>query len=216
MKSCRSNKNCRCDRKSTKKDRKICPEKCNITILTKCGTPKLKYLRGSASPTIKNNEFLEAFPYVGIEGPLSKSFDKPTGEFKARDNGIYEFVYYLTWQNQENGDKRNDGERLCQLRRTFATPRIENSFIGQYHTVPSQNVGLSPFFTLMSFSTTLKMEKGDTVQLAIYQNNSDEDDIIAFIEFHFLLKSKLCDQVKTNNQVLAELDQTNCPRQNTT
>lgn len=212
MKSHCSNKKCHCNRKSSKN----CQEKCNITILTKCETPKLEYLRGSASPTIKNNEFLESFPYVGVRGPLKESFDGPSGEFTALRKGIYGFVYHVTFQNQENGDKRNDGERLCQLRRTFATPRVENSFIGQYHSVPSQNVGLNPFFTLMSISTTLEMEKGDTVQLAIYQNNSDEDGIIAFIEFHFLLKSELCDQIKEHNQVLAELDQTNCPRQNKT
>lgn len=212
MKSHCSNKKCHCNRKSSKD----VGEKCNITILTKGGTPKLKYLRGSASPTIKNNEFLESFPYVGIKGPLKDSFNGPSGKFTAKDRGIYGFVYYLTFQNQANGDKRNDGERLCQLRRTFATPRIENSFIGQYHSVPSQKVGLSPFFTLMSISATLEMEKGDTVQLAIYQNNSDEEGIIAFIEFHFLLKSELCDQIEERNQVLSELDQTNCPHQNKT
>nr|QBK90921.1 MAG: hypothetical protein LCPAC201_02220 [Pithovirus LCPAC201] len=184
--------------------------------MTKCETPKLKYLRGSASPTIKNDEFLEAFSYVGIEGPLIKSFDKDVGKFTAQQHGIYTFVYYITFQNQEDGDKRNDGERLCQLRRTFATPRIENSFIGQYHSVPSQKIGITPFFTLMNISATLEMEKGDTVQLAVYQNNTDQEDIIAFIEFHFVFLSKLCPLLKTNNQILAKSDPINYPHQNGT
>jgi hypothetical protein len=162
---------------------------CQVKILTKCKIPELKYVRGSASPTVGTNIFLSDIPYVGVQGQLSHSFDAATGKFTAPRTGIYQFFYYVTWQNRSLA--RNDGERLMRLLRTFVTPRIENSFIGQYHSVPSQEVGLSPFYTLMSVAAKLEMEKGDTVQLAVYQNNSQEERIVAFTEFNILYVSKL-------------------------
>ena len=81
----------------------ICVKDCNKL-------QELKYAHGSASiGGLPNDTIRRNFGYVDVTGRLSRDFDSSNGIFTAGKDGIYQFFYYVTFQNQAMANKRNDG-----------------------------------------------------------------------------------------------------------
>ena len=223
----KSIRNCSCqdDQNSTESVRMHClckPVKDTCTSNTNCKavsnpTPTLPFLIGRAIVTVPNNTAVRDINYQA-SGPLSCQFEQNRGVFMASEPGFYQFFFYVTFQALQTVGSGNitvqvDGERRMRLIRSFSGSNLsgngsEASFIGQYQYIPNamlvgtssrQGTLTEQFSTMMSTAATLSLNRGDAVQLSVYQNNTGIQNappnvtlpsgpiaITAFIEFTIL------------------------------
>jgi len=131
-------------------------------------------------------------------------FSVNNGLFTVTSPGLYQFFVSVTFQ-QPITFNRVDGERIVRLRRSFSnSSQIEHSFIGQYQYVPPssiQSTTFTPFYTLLSVSASLPMLFGDTVQVELYQNNTQNIALHAYLELNIVKISDLPSNIFTNDNI---------------